>query len=74
MVQQDGFLWQKTIYWCQICYERHEDHGPHHVFDLDSPDSSSEEDVCAAPYEEEVESRYEEEVESQLQEDAEHHV
>ena len=69
-VKQDG---SKTTYWCQICYERHEDHGPHHVCDLDSSDSPSEEDVGAAPYEEEVESRYEEEVESQFQEDAEHH-
>ena len=41
--------------------------------DLDSSHSPSEEDVGAAPYEEEVESRYEEEVESQFQEDAEHH-
>ena len=62
-----------TIYWCQICYERHEDHGPHHVCDLDSSDSPSEEDVGAVPYEEDVESRYGEEVESQFQEDAEHH-
>ena len=70
-------LWQdgsKTTYWCHACYERHENHEPHHVCDLDSAsDSPSDEDVGAAPYEEEVESRYEEEVESQFQEDAEHH-
>ena len=70
LLGQDG---STTTYWCQICYERYEDHGPHHVCDLDSSDSPSEEDVGAAPYEEEVESRHEEEVESQFQEDAEHH-
>ena len=70
LLGQDG---SNTTFWCQICYERHEDHGPHLVCDLDSSDPSSEEDVGAAPYGEEVESRYEEEVESQFQEDAEHH-
>ena len=68
---QDG---SNTTYLCQLCYERHDDHQPHHVCDLDSTsDSPSDEDVGAAPYEEEVESRYEEEVESPFQEDAEHH-
>ena len=55
LLGQDGparwFPVAKTSYWCQICYERHEDHGPHEVFDLDSPSSSSEEDVGAAPSE-----------------------
>ena len=64
---QDG---SKTSYWRYICYERHDDHGPHHVCDLDSASHSpSEEDAGAA----DVESRYEEEVESHFQEDAEHH-
>ena len=45
-------LWQdgsKTTYWCHGCYEREENHEPHHVCDLDSAsDSPSEEDVGAA--------------------------
>ena len=59
LLGQDGparwFPVAKTSYWCHICYERHEDHGPHEVFDLESPSSSSEEDVGAAPSEHQCE-------------------
>ena len=46
MLWQDG---SKTTYWCHGCYEKEENHEPHHVCDLDSSsDSPSEEDVGAA--------------------------